>query len=172
MLNEYKHISRLSNKVLSLFSLAEIKGLMENQLITSYSMNGKPYYYKPKELEEQLSQFIGEYHQLKPSVLPVFVPNEPNEIPFELSAISEKLVRLPAHFVSAVYFLCKNNKVVYVGQATIVARRVSDHIGVKDFDTVFYLPVPKDDLTTIELSFIESLYPELNKKKKKRTVTT
>jgi hypothetical protein len=50
----------------------------------------------------------------------------------------------------AVYFLCRGDDVVYVGQSQEPARRAPAHIGYKDFDRAYYVPIPADDLLQVE----------------------
>lgn len=163
MINELKHLSKLSLKIQELFSIDEIKNLMDNQLITSYHVNNKPYYYKPNELQSELNQLVNEKKKIKLDVIPILVDDCEKNIPFEIQSIKDKLVYLPCHFISAIYFLCKDNKVVYVGQAVNVAGRVSNHFNSKDFDSVFYIPIPKNKLNDIERQFIKLLKPIYNK---------
>jgi len=63
---------------------------------------------------------------------------------------------------SGIYFLCHRGRVVYVGQAAVVARRINEHIEAKEFDQVFFLPWPQWDLDQIEGAFIRALSPPLN----------
>ena len=63
---------------------------------------------------------------------------------------------------SGIYFLCHRSRVVYVGQATVAARRINEHTTTKDFDQVFFLPWPRWDLNQIEGAFIRLLEPPLN----------
>jgi excinuclease UvrABC nuclease subunit len=63
---------------------------------------------------------------------------------------------------SGVYFLCKGATVVYVGKARNVARRLAQHIGLKDFDTVMVMKVSEELLASVEMHWIRNLCPELN----------
>ncbi len=64
-----------------------------------------------------------------------------------------------------VYFLCLGEEIVYVGQSIGLARRIIDHSedDRKLFDRVFYLHVPKKQLSRIEAKFIAELKPRLNR---------
>jgi hypothetical protein len=74
--------------------------------------------------------------------------------------------------LSGIYFLVKDMEVVYVGQSVNVASRISGHATFnfyknetnKDFDRVFFLQWPADDLDGIEGAFIRALSPSLNGK--------
>ena len=79
----------------------------------------------------------------------------------------DTLCHLPLNgMLSAIYFLCKGDEVVYVGQSTTVVGRIVSHINerIKDFDPdrVFYLPCPTQDLDRIEKHYIGLLQPKYN----------
>lgn len=64
-----------------------------------------------------------------------------------------------------VYFLVRDEKVVYVGMTTQVwPLRIMDHIkeGSKRFDDVWFLDVDKESVATVEQHFINQLQPEYN----------
>jgi|694.fasta_scaffold79329_2 hypothetical protein len=89
------------------------------------------------------------------------------QIPEELSRIKE-LYHLPMENISTppgIYFLCKNNKIQYIGQAGNVANRVITHIteGLKDFDSVYFISCSINRLTELESSLIRYFQPELNR---------
>jgi len=64
--------------------------------------------------------------------------------------------------VSGVYFLCKDDDVVYVGKSVDVAARVRSHRSDKQFDRAFAVPVEEDRLDEVELAYINALQPPLN----------
>lgn len=84
-------------------------------------------------------------------------------VPKPLIPISERLVEY-CHlaFPPCVYFLIQDNEVVYVGQSVYLPGRLSEHICNKEFDRVFYLPVPRSELGIVEGGFIKALKPKLN----------
>ncbi len=63
-----------------------------------------------------------------------------------------------------IYFLVKNNEVVYVGKSTYLMQRVLTHQvnRQKDFDEVFWLSVPQEELGETEKAFIRLLRPRYN----------
>ncbi len=64
---------------------------------------------------------------------------------------------------TGIYFLCHDGELVYVGQSVDVANRVANHRSSRrDFDSVFFLPWPGDDLDRIEGALIRALRPALN----------
>jgi hypothetical protein len=64
-------------------------------------------------------------------------------------------------FQPGVYFLCKGDEVVYVGQSVAPAGRIATHAQnpYKDFDRVYLLPVPESELNDVEGAFIRHLEP-------------
>ena len=61
-----------------------------------------------------------------------------------------------------VYFLCCGTAIVYVGKTKNIAQRITQHVGIKNFDTVMVMRVPEELLRTIEMHWIHRLRPELN----------
>lgn len=69
-------------------------------------------------------------------------------------------------FKAGIYFLYKDYKVVYVGQAQILAERLARHYkdDTKEFDQVRYINLPIEHLNDIERAFIKLYNPVLNKR--------
>ena len=71
--------------------------------------------------------------------------------------------QLPKHgYQPGVYFLCKEDAVVYVGQSVCPSSRVGTHAGRysdKDFDRIYLLPCPESDLNSMEGAFIRHFNP-------------
>jgi hypothetical protein len=61
-----------------------------------------------------------------------------------------------------VYFLIKDESVVYVGQSTNIAQRIANHKATKDFDTFTYIQCKPENLNTIEAMYIDRLKPKYN----------
>lgn len=62
-----------------------------------------------------------------------------------------------------VYFLIKDNTIVYVGQTTKGLFRVNQHIYDKDFDSYFFLECKLNELNSIETQYIIMFKPKYNK---------
>ncbi|OLF36556.1 hypothetical protein BTW00_05585 [Psychrobacter sp. C 20.9] len=60
-----------------------------------------------------------------------------------------------------VYFLVKNNEIVYIGQSINIASRITQHRD-KDFDSVSYVACHKDELDILESLYILAYQPALN----------
>lgn len=63
---------------------------------------------------------------------------------------------------TGVYFLIKNHKIVYVGQAMNVFRRVADHSITKEFDSFSYIRCKQEVLNVVESLYIHVFKPPLN----------
>ena len=75
----------------------------------------------------------------------------------------ENLRTLPHYNMTpAIYFLVEEDEVVYIGQSTNPASRVTAHGSTKIFDRVFLLPVPRSALNGVEGALIRLLQPKLN----------
>lgn len=93
------------------------------------------------------------------------VPNVGSrDTPMELHKIADKLITQPImHNVCGVYFLCRLNKILYIGQSHNCASRIANHgITGKKFDCAYILPCPVTELDSLEGSFIRAIKPPLN----------
>jgi len=72
--------------------------------------------------------------------------------------------RLPVQDVirSGVYFLIKNERIVYVGQSVNVYSRIAEHYKNKFFSDVFSVPCPRSNLDVLESMYIHTFKPDLN----------
>lgn len=64
--------------------------------------------------------------------------------------------------VCGVYFLIKDQKVIYVGQSVDIFRRISNHATKIDFDRIAYEPCKEQYLDWLESVYIHFLQPPLN----------
>lgn len=70
------------------------------------------------------------------------------------------LARYPKEFV---YFLLKENEVVYVGQTTNGISRPLSHRRTKEFDDIAIVPCDRRELDRVEQTMIAKYDPPLNK---------
>lgn len=95
---------------------------------------------------------------------------EPMSASLKKGIIPDEIMYLPRIAIEGgsvgVYFLFKGDECVYVGQSTNVHARVREHRqarnGTKDFDSYSWIPVDPDQLTAIELYYIDQIHPPLN----------
>jgi len=88
-----------------------------------------------------------------------------DKIPKEIESIKE-LFKVPDVIYNAgscVYFLCKDDRVVYVGKSVNIQSRLQQHLKEKEFDKVYYIRVSPSQLDTVESALIAMLRPVLNK---------
>lgn len=88
-----------------------------------------------------------------------------DNVPFEISRI-DNLYKIPETLFNSgtcIYFLCHDNKVVYVGQAENIHSRLVEHHKAKYFDAVFYIRVSANRMSKVESSLIAYLQPKYNK---------
>ena len=69
-----------------------------------------------------------------------------------------------------VYFLIRNNIIVYVGQSFHVYQRLTLHVieKLKNFDSFFFLECREDEIDDLESYFIVKYSPEYNSAKNKQ----
>lgn len=87
---------------------------------------------------------------------------DPGSSPKELSYIEDLMEMNEMNYPPCVYFLCREGKVVYVGQSIQLGYRITTHNRDKEFDQVYYIAVPEKDLFGVESTFIHILKPEYN----------
>lgn len=93
--------------------------------------------------------------------------NSVDKLPPELISCN-RISEIPinsAYGPSGVYFLCKDKKIVYVGQSKCVFSRINDHKKQKRglFDSVFFIDLPLSRLDDVETALIRKFNPPLNK---------
>ena len=93
------------------------------------------------------------------------VPTSLREI-VGLCDITDEIMR------TGIYFLCRDNALLYVGQSRNAASRVAEHSKRYELDFVFFLPWPADDLNRVEAALIRALRPPLNGKGANGTMKT
>lgn len=71
--------------------------------------------------------------------------------------------RLKDVFFPCIYFLLKNEKVVYIGQTEYGLKRILCHVTDKHFDTIKILKCDKEHLNEIETELIAKYQPNYNK---------
>jgi hypothetical protein len=91
---------------------------------------------------------------------PIDILTAPQEIRFLKDLRSVPYISI----TSGIYFLCKDDEVMYIGQAKSVHARVGAHIydGIKDFNKVYFIPVPTHLLNEVEGTLIRQIKPKLN----------
>lgn len=90
----------------------------------------------------------------------------PKDVPRRLRGVSglHELVMTPH---CGIYFLCLGDELVYIGQSVDINARALGHRHggprKKQYDRIFFVRVPREQLDTIEAQFINLFKPKLNK---------
>lgn len=147
MCPHYRFINPVTKSEIIYFISQEIREWTEKHFLRGYKGTD----FKPH-------QFIYLTNDYAPSL---------HEIPIELLKING-LQKLPLEFIntpSGIYFLCRNKKIVYIGQAINIAGRICSHLTEKrkEFDSCFFICCPVNKLNEIEGSLITHYKPEYNK---------
>lgn len=66
------------------------------------------------------------------------------------------------NMICGIYFLIKENNVVYIGQSQDIFHRISAHFKDKIFDSIAYISCDPDLLDKMESLYIHALRPKLN----------
>lgn len=107
------------------------------------------------EAEELLSAGV------KPKYFPMRVFQALMDAP--LSATEIINAAAPKSAFCGVYFLIKDDRIIYVGQSKNAMRRVTRHIDEgREFDRFTVVSCPEEDLDRLERTFITALVPEEN----------
>lgn len=144
----------------------------EAQMAPHYDIEGmaEPYFKKA-----EIYQWICDHAVRRTIGLPIprtidvvipYTPTQGPQPPAKLACVSNLCWVPVSAQVPGVYFLCKGQEVVYVGQSDRILDRICTHIreGVKEFDRdrIFFLPCPREQLLMIEGQYIELLKPRYN----------
>jgi len=99
----------------------------------------------------------------------LILPTLPNKITVDslkdtLLLNEEQIVKgaSPAIGHTGVYFLIKNDKVVYVGQSTHILSRIGNQFNYVDYDNFAFIMCRKSELNIIESLYIHAFRPIKN----------
>ena len=89
---------------------------------------------------------------------PVFLSSEDGDL-------SEQTIvknSFPVSSSPAIYFLIKDDKIMYVGQSINPLNRVGTHISTRKFDRITFLMCHKDQMGALERFYIKKFMPPWN----------
>ena len=147
-------------------SAAKLTELAQSGYMPCYWLPDGEVRFKTQEVEHWLSNnWIGRQPGANmPDRIKVvaLVPGMVDKPPASIANIRELGQIHATDYAPGVYFLCRGNEVVYVGQSTAPSARITSHwrSPSKKFDRVYLLPVPESDLNDTEAAFIQMLRPE------------
>tara|TARA_R110000868_G_scaffold164874_1_gene397826 strand:- start:19 stop:621 length:603 start_codon:yes stop_codon:yes gene_type:complete len=151
-----------STKLLSVERLIE---LSKSGYLPHYLVDNNVYLYNQAEVRRWIDINITKRNEGKnfPDVIRLNVPAlKITDNPPKAIWNVPHLQQIPKYsYQTGVYFLCKDDEVVYVGQSINPAVRISTHSQntEKNFDRVYLMPVPESELDDVEGSFIHHLQP-------------
>lgn len=151
------------------------QGLCPHYVLTNPISNQKTYLFLPQEIlcwqeAVYLEKFVGVTTQ--ELVFWNFEKKEAiKDVPIELREIKD-LYELPTELLnrypSGIYFLCKGQELVYIGQSSDIVSRVRIHLreNKKEFDRVLFIAVQESMLHEVESRLINEYRPKFNVKMK------
>lgn len=167
MNNEYPTGLKTAQEVsesTKLLSADRIIELSKSGHIPHYLIDNNVYLYNQAEVRRWINENITSRIEGRnlPDTIRLTVPAPPVvDMPPKAIWNIPHLQQVPKHtYQTGVYFLCKGDEVVYVGQSINPAIRIATHNqSEKDFDRVYLMPVPESELDDVEGSFIHHLQP-------------
>jgi hypothetical protein len=166
-----KSYSQLPTKIRELYPEKDLNQLCEEGRITYYTIyikdnvRSKRYFFLPEKLKNELNDFILKVPRLKTKIYPIEYSKggTKKNVPMSIRALKEDLDEYHPYLGSCIYFLIRDNEVVYIGQSTNLTARVGAHKNDKSFDHVYYFRVPPEELDDLERCLIKNLRPEYNR---------
>jgi hypothetical protein len=152
-------------------SVESLRGWVESGHAPHYFIDGNGPLFRRKELAEWVKANLVQFKAGMPiprriDILCAMGPSCPSAPPLALANIGGLCLLSLGGMVTGIYFLCKDDQVVYVGQSNRVVARIASHIGEgrKDFDheRVYFLPCPLASLNELERRYIDLLKPRYN----------
>lgn len=158
--------------------LERLRLLADGGFAPHYRIDGGPPRFKVSELKRWAAANLVERVEgcELPAPVRIMVPAERvqdhRNVPVSLRQISGLCDITGEMLRTGIYFLCRDLAVLYVGQSRNVGNRITEHFKRYDFDTIFFLPWPGDDLDRIEAALIRSLRPPINGRASKGEMRT
>ncbi len=139
--------------------------LAEAGYLPHYRIDGGPPKFKIAEVKQWLASNLvsrSNGRSLPDAIRIVVAAEKITDRPPSSICNIPNMQQMPRHgYQPGVYFLCKGDDVVYVGQSVSPSSRIAGHCSdrTKDFDRVYLLPVPQSELDNAEAAFIHHLMP-------------
>lgn len=178
MIDKLKKISDCKGKLKQLvgdegvLQLAKLK-ICPHYILINPITNEEHIYFDPAELNEWFVENYCKYNEGGINLNYNFhyfdkdLNTAKYDVPIELSQIKD-LFELSIEQINTppgIYFLCLDKKIQYIGKSVTISDRVISHIkeNVKQFDKVFYVVCPLNELDSFETALIRYYKPPLNK---------
>lgn len=82
--------------------------------------------------------------------------------------IIKKAIEIDSQKITGIFFLIKDEKIVFVGRTIIGVGAISQHFKDKDFDKYYFMKCPKEDVESLAYEYIIKFVPIYNKSLPKR----
>jgi hypothetical protein len=178
-INRLKSASELKGKIKQIFTLEQLEQLAKNYGLPHYILlnpitKEELIYFDQSEIDEWVAANFLKKNDCKTQLnLSFFYFNSDSHKIKDLSAVPKELINInnlfeiPFEIINTppgVYFLCYRSEIVYIGQAKNVSFRVAEHIKEreKEFDTIYFIPCPINQLDVLESSLIRHIRPKYN----------
>lgn len=148
---------------LRVITAARIEELAAAGYMPHIVIEGRRWYWR-RQVYDYAREHMGTVVSGRPMDQEVGQPPGPDEVPPDLRSEMHALRRAEGDgYPPCVYFLIREQAVIYVGQSRNFSSRIQQH-REKSFDYALFLPVPVEDLLRVEGEFIRRLRPPLNRK--------
>jgi hypothetical protein len=162
-------LDELIIKLKGFFTKRDILYFAKNKYMPYHEIGGSQVGYRYKEVISWIIKNASRYSSVGVDVHPSIIrfrsrvrKEAKHLIPDSLKDIIN-LTPMEIGYPSGVYFLCQDEKVVYVGQSVKPSSRIPHHYKDKKFNRVFLLPVPEQKLLQVEHKYIREFEPLYNK---------
>jgi hypothetical protein len=169
LFNDLITIDELVVKLKGFFTKKDILFFARERYMPYHTLGGKHVGYRYKEVVKWIVENATRYSHAGTNVHPAIIrfrsrvkKEAKHLIPDTLKDIVN-LTPMEIGYPSGVYFLCQDEKVVYVGQSANPSARIPHHYKDKKFNRVYLIPVPEQRLLQVEHRYIKQFQPLYNK---------
>lgn len=169
LFNDLITIDELIVKLKNFFTKKDILFFARNRYMPHHLLGGSAIGYRYKEVVKWIIENATRYSDAGTNVHPAIIrfrsriKKEAKQIIPDALKDIVNITPVEIGYPSGVYFLCQDEKVVYVGQSVNPSSRIPQHYKDKKFNRAFLLPVPEHRLSQIEYRYIRQFEPLYNK---------
>lgn len=109
---------------------------------------------RKRELSKDVSHLLGDFADISPALTQIKHSLLPKDVIIAKSKEDKGIA-------CGIYFLIKDDEIVYIGQSVNIASRLSQHTN-KDFDRMSFILCNKSELNILETLYILAYQPKLN----------
>lgn len=174
-IDKLKRADQIKGKVMEFMTGDDLIGLAKlseipHYIVTNPFTKKDVYCFLQEEINEWFRSFVKKRNRTVAPAITFSYPELPPSIhandivPPGLTTIKglRKMPMSAFYTPPGIYFLCLGPEIVYIGQAINVAKRLTSHMGEKDFDSVYFISCHIEQLIPLESSLIRYYKPCLN----------